>query len=305
MSVTPQLHGSLRHFNFDEIQLGEMFQPGHSACPGCGEAQAIKFLLSALGPDTMMVCLPSCLAIMAGTGGQNSFQVPNLHMVFGGGAAAAAGMVRALRIRGEHHVTVCVLAGDGGTYDIGLQGISGACEREEDILYICLNNEGYMNTGAQKSSASPLHAQTASTPAGKLTPKKNMIEIMVAHGAPYVATATVAFPDDLQQKIRRAKSVRGFRFVEILTPCLPGWGMADHLSVRSSRLAVETRYYPLFEVEEGARYRINHVPLGLPVERFLEVQSRFQHLTPAQVQEIQAGVDRRWALISDRAGMGG
>lgn len=304
MSIQPHLHGSLRHFDREEIHLGEMFHAGHPACPGCGEAQAIKFLLNALGPETMMICLPSCLAIMAGTGGQNSFQVPNLHMVFGGGAAAASGMVRALRLRGQEHVTVCVLGGDGGTYDIGLQGISGACERQEDILYICLNNEGYMNTGAQKSSASPMHAQTGSTPAGKLTPKKSLIDILVAHEIPYLATATVAFPDDLQQKIRKAKQIKGFRFVEILTPCLPGWGMADHLSARASRLAAESRYYPLLEVESG-RYRITHQPMGLPVQRFLELQSRFRHLTAAQTQEIQADVDRRWALLCERAGSAG
>lgn len=280
--------------------MGEMFNSGHSACPGCGEAQAIKFLLNALGPESMMITLPSCLTVIAGNGPNSAFNIPVLNMAFAGGAAAAAGLSRALALRGEGEKTVCVLAGDGGTFDIGLQGLSGAAERGENLLYICLNNEGYMNTGAQKSSASPLHASTGSTPAGKPTPKKNVMEIVAAHGVPYAATATVAFPDDLQRKVRKAKAIRAFKYLEILTPCLPGWGMADHLSVRASRLAVETRYFPLYEVEDGMRYTINREPLGLPVERFLELQERFAHLTQEEVAEIQADVDRRWRLLRAR-----
>lgn len=168
MNHAAPLSGSLRHFDTDEIDLSlQMFNPGHTACPGCGEAQGIKFLLNALGPKTMMIALPSCLTIIAGNGPNSSFNVPVLNMAFGAGAAAASGLSRALRLRGEDDVTVCVLAGDGGTYDIGLQALSGAGERNENILYVCLNNEGYMNTGAQKSSASPLHGVTGSTPAGK------------------------------------------------------------------------------------------------------------------------------------------
>lgn len=304
MIGTPPLLGSLRHLDMDSLEFRDMFHPGHSACPGCGEAQAIKFLLNALGPDTLMVTLPSCLTVIASGGLASSFGVPVLSMAFAAGAAAASGLSRALRLRGEGHKTVCVLAGDGGTYDIGIQAISGAAERGENVLYVCLNNEGYMNTGAQKSSASPLHASTGSTPAGKPTAKKEMMEVVAAHRVPYAATATVAFPDDLQAKVRRAKAIPGFKYLEILTPCLPGWGMADGHSVRSSRLAVETRYFPLYEVVDGVEYTINRHPLGLPVERFLELQDRFRHLTREQVAAIQADVDRRWALLVDRAGRG-
>ncbi len=295
-----RLTGSLRHFDMQAIELRGMFNSGHTACPGCGEAQALKFLLNALGPETMLVALPSCLNIISGGGVNSSFNVPTLSMAFGAGAAAASGLVRALRIRGEADKTVCVLAGDGGTYDIGIQALSGACERNEDILFVCLNNEGYMNTGAQKSSASPLHAYTSSTPGGKLTPKKDMLEIVAAHGVPYTASATVAFPDDLQRKVRKAKSMRGFRYLEILSPCLTGWGMADHLSVRSSRLAVETRYFNLYEVEGGTRYTLNHRSSGLPVQEFLHGQVRFRHLQPEDVQDIQTDVDRRWQRLLAR-----
>lgn len=298
------LHGSLRHFDIGEIELQGLFNSGHFACPGCGEAQGIKFLLNALGPDAMMVTLPSCLTVIAGNGTNSAFNIPVLNMMFAAGAAAASGLSRALRLRGDGQTTVCVLGGDGGTFDIGLQAISGAAERNENVLYVCLNNEGYMNTGAQKSSASPLYASTGSTPAGKPTPKKNMMEIMAAHMVPYAATATVAFPDDLQRKVRKARSIQGFKYLEILTPCLPGWGMADSMSARSSRLAVETRYFPLYEVENGVRYTINHMPQGLPVERFLEVQGRFRHLTREQIREIQADVDRRWELLQARAAIG-
>lgn len=297
----PALTGSLQHFARQDLEFLDMMNPGHFACPGCGEAQGIKFLLSALGPESLLVTLPSCLTTIGGFSQSTAYNLPVLNMAFAAGAAAASGLARALARRGEGHKTVCVLAGDGGTFDIGLQSLSGAAERGEHILYVCLNNEGYMNTGAQKSGASPRHAYTATTPRGKPTPKKNLMEILAAHGIPYAATACVAFPDDLQRKVRKARGIPGFKYIEILTPCLPGWGMPDSLGVRAARLAVETRYFPLYEVEDGRRYTITREPLGLPVEQFLELQERFRHLTGPERAAIQADVDQHWQLLRDRA----
>lgn len=293
----------MRHFESVPLE-SELFSPGHVACPGCGEAQAIKFLLNALGPDTMMVTLPSCLTTIAGGGPLSSFRIPVFNTAFAAGAATASGLARAVRLRGDGHVTVAVLAGDGATYDIGIQAISAAAERGEDILFICLDNEGYMNTGAQKSSATPRLAYTGSTPQGKPSPKKDMMEILAAHRIPYAATCTVAYPDDLVRKVQRARATRGFRFLEVLTPCLPGWGMGDHLSVRAARLAVETRYFPLYEVEGGLRWTISRRPAGLPVREFLELQDRFRHLTPEQTASVQAEVDENWERLVRKAGGG-
>jgi pyruvate/2-oxoacid:ferredoxin oxidoreductase beta subunit len=252
----------------------------------------------------MLVVPPSCVAVIAGPHPLQSMRVPVFQCAFASAAASAAGLSRALKARGDGHITVAVLAGDGGTYDIGLQSLSGAAERDEDILYICLDNEGYMNTGAQRSSATPLLARTASTPSGKPAPKKDLVAMLAAQRVPYAATATVAFPDDLARKVRRARSVRGFRYLDVLTPCLPGWGLADDRSVAVSRLAVETGYFPLYEVEGGERWTVNHVPSPpLPVRRFLEIQDRFAHLDEDQVAQVQAEVDRRWARLLRLAGI--
>jgi pyruvate/2-oxoacid:ferredoxin oxidoreductase beta subunit len=292
----------MRHF--EEVPLTGRFLPGHAACPGCGEAQAIKFFLNALGPDAMLVVTPSCISVIVGPQPLRSMQLPVFQSAFAAAAASAAGLRRALLARGEGHVTVAVLAGDGGTYDIGLQALSAAAERNEDILYCCLDNEGYMNTGAQKSGATPAGAYTASTPRGKPTPKKDLAGMLAVQEVPYAATATVGFPDDLARKVRRAGQIRGFRYINILAPCLPGWGMADDQSVRASRMAVETCYYPLYEVEDGRRWTVNRVPeRPLPVRRFLEMQQRFAHLAEDEVAAMQERVDERWRRLLQRAGI--
>lgn len=286
-----------RNYDFDEEKI---FNSGHNACPGCGEALAVRYVLNTMGPDTIGVVPPSCIAIISGPQPYSSMRIPVYQTTLEASAASAAGISRALKRQGKDDVKVLVLAGDGGTYDIGFQSLSGAAERNEDMVYVCLDNEGYMNTGAQKSSSTPYLAVTSSTPGGKPSDKKDITEIMAAHRIPYVATATVGYPDDLARKVAKARDMKGMRFIVVLTPCLDGWGVADDGAVRVSRLAVDTGVFPLYEVEDGERYTINHGPKGIPVERYLEQQKRYRNLSVAQTAEIQAGVDHRWELLQAR-----
>lgn len=285
------------------IREENVFSSGHQACPGCGEALAIRFIVNTLGSNTVGVVPPSCIAIISGPQPYSSMRIPVYQTTLEASAASAAGIKRALSSRGKKDVTVIALAGDGGTYDIGFQALSSAVERNEDIIYFCLDNEGYMNTGAQKSSSTPYFAYTSSTPAGKPTKKKNLADIMAAHQAPYVATATVGFPDDLVRKVQKAKEIKGTKIITVLTPCLDGWGVADNAAVKTSRLAVHTGVFPLYEVEDGDKYTINHGSKGIPVSTYLSQQRRYRHLTPEQVNQIQADVDYQWQLLQKKASL--
>jgi pyruvate ferredoxin oxidoreductase beta subunit/2-oxoisovalerate ferredoxin oxidoreductase beta subunit len=278
----------------------ELFSPGHASCAGCVVALAVRFVLRALGPRTVVVIPPSCIAVMAGPMPLSSMKVPVFQTAFETTAAAASGLARAFKARGDE-VTVACLAGDGGTHDIGLQALSGAAERNEDFVYFCFDNEAYQNTGNQKSSATPWGAWTTSTPRGKPTRKKDIVEIMAAHRIPYAATACPAYPDDLLAKVGRARGFRGTRFIHVLCPCVPGWGIADDASLRVARLAVESKLFPLYEVEDGVRYAITHKPAGLRVRDYLSAQSRYRHLTEEAMREIQEEVDEGWARLVARA----
>jgi pyruvate/2-oxoacid:ferredoxin oxidoreductase beta subunit len=277
---------------------------GHASCAGCAVALGVRSVLQALPPSTVLVVPPSCIAVMMGPLPLASTTLPVYQTAFETTAAAAAGLSRAYRARGED-VTVVCLAGDGGTYDIGIQALSGAAERNEDFLYVCFDNEAYQNTGNQKSGATPWGARTTSTPRGKTTGKKEMMEILAAHRLPYAATASPAFREDLAGKVARAVARRGTRFLLVTCPCVPGWGIADDGSLALGRLAVESRALPLYEVEDGARYRITYQPAGVPVRDYLRAQGRYAHLTEGQIGEIQAEVDRRWAALVGRAGPAG
>ena len=273
---------------------------GHASCPGCSVALAVRLVLRSLGPDTVLVVPPSCIAVMMGPLPLSSVTLPVLQTAFETTAAAASGLARAYRARGEK-VTVVCLAGDGGTYDIGLQALSGAAERNEDFIYVCFDNEAYQNTGNQKSSATPWGARTASTPRGKATRKKDVMEIMAAHRIPYAATASPAHGADLAAKISRARSMRGTRFLNVTCPCVPGWGIGDEASLTLLRHGVESRAIPLYEIEDGTRYRITYWPAGHPVDGYLRPQARFAHLRDAEIAFIQAEVDRRWKTLLERA----
>jgi pyruvate/2-oxoacid:ferredoxin oxidoreductase beta subunit len=285
---------------YQDLESQHIFLSGHAACPGCGEAVAIRYTLNTLGPRTVAVLPPSCVCVLSGAQPYSSMRIPVYQTTLESSAASASGIARALRSQGKDDVNVLAMAGDGGTYDIGIQALSGAAERNEDIIYVCLDNEAYMNTGAQKSGATPTYARTSSTPGGKQTSKKNLVEIMAAHEIPYVATATIGHPDDLVRKVAKARDMKGTRFLLILTPCSQ-WGIADDSAVRISRLAVETGVFPLYEVEPRGRYTVNHGPTGAPVEAYLRLQKRYSRLTPEQVRDIQTEVDHNWAALQARA----
>ncbi len=276
----------------------DRFLSGHASCPGCSVALGVRQVLQHVPRRSVVVVPPSCIAVMMGPLPLSSVTLPVYQTAFETTAAAAAGLARAYHARGEE-VTIVCLAGDGGTYDIGIQALSGAAERNEDFLYVCFDNEAYQNTGNQKSSATPRGARTSSTPHGKTTRKKDIMEIMAAHRIPYAATASPAYPADLEAKVRHAVSVRGTRFLDLTCSCVPGWGFPDEQALRVLRLGVESRALPLYEVEDGT-YRITHEPAGVPVARYLRAQTRYAHLTDAQVAEIQAEVDLRWNALVER-----
>jgi pyruvate ferredoxin oxidoreductase beta subunit/2-oxoisovalerate ferredoxin oxidoreductase beta subunit len=275
---------------------------GHAACPGCLDALSARHVLSAIGRDAAAVIPPSCMAIIAGAQPMSAFRIPVYQPSLESSAAAASGLRRALDASGRKDTHVVVLAGDGGTYDIGLQCLSSAAERNENMIYVCFDNEGYMNTGAQKSSSTPHFARTGSTPAGKTSRKKNLIEIMSAHEIPYAATATAGYLPDLVRKVEKAKSMQGMRLLVILIPCLDGWGVPEDQGIAVARLAVESGAFPLYEVEDGRRYTLNDPPKSRPVRDYLKAQRRYAHLGEREIADLQAEIDAGWARLASRAG---
>ncbi len=276
------------------------FHSGHVACAGCVEALALRVVLNTVGQDAVAVVPPSCTAVICGGYPFSSVKIPVFHTTLESGAASASGVKRALVAKGKPDTTVLCLAGDGGTYDIGLQALSSAAERNEDILYVCFDNEGYMNTGGQKSSSTPLNAVTGSTPAGKLTRKKNMVEILAAHRIPYIATASPSDLNDLTDKVKKAKNIRGMKVLIILIPCLPGWGVADDRAVACAREAVNAGVFPLFEVEDGTKYTLNVKEKVQPVNSYLAMQKRYRQLSEEKISAIQADVDEDWQRLMDK-----
>ena len=290
-----------------DIPREEYMSPGHMACQGCGAALAMRLLLKGLGPQTVLVVPACCWSIINGPWHSSAVAVPFMHTAFETGASAAAGVSAALAIRGIRAMVVA-WAGDGGTFDIGLQALSGAAERGDDLLYVCYDNEAYMNTGIQRSSATPVGAWTTTTPMPRVKrrPKKAILEIMAAHRIPYAASASVGYPEDLIAKVRRARALEGTRFLHILAPCPPGWRILPEQTLHLARLAVETRIFPLVEVEDGARVRITVAPKDqTPVARYLEAQGRFQHLTADEIAAIQSSVDASWAALWTKAAQSG
>ena len=284
-----------------DLKDDPMLCSGHAACPGCIEALSVRHILATMGPDTMAVIPPSCMAIIAGPQPMSSLKIPVYQPTLESSAAAASGLRRALDAQGKRDTQVLVLAGDGGTYDIGFQCLSSAAERNEDFLYVCLDNEGYMNTGAQKSSSTPHFARTGSTPAGKTSRKKNLPEIMAAHGVPYVATASASHLQDLVRKVEKAKGIRGTRIITVLIPCLDGWGLPDDAGLTAARYAVECGAFPLYEIEDATRYTLSVTEKTRPVSDYLALQRRYRGLPDADVATLQAEIDGGWAKLVERA----
>ncbi len=284
-----------------DYQDHDIFHSGHVACAGCVEALALRVILNTVGQDAIAVVPPSCTAVICGIYPNSALSIPAFHTSIESAAATASGVKRALLSKGQPDTTVLCLAGDGGTYDIGLQSLSSAAERNEDILYICFDNEGYMNTGGQKSSSTPEAAATGSTPSGKTTRKKDLVAIMAAHRVPYIATASPGHSTDLKTKVEKALTIKGTKIIIVLIPCLAGWGVADDAGIQAARLAVDSGIFPLYEVEDGERYTVNQSVPTQPVKSYLALQKRYRHISEAQVALLQQHTDKTWQQLQQRA----
>ena len=281
----------------------DYFKPGHLGCPGCGAAIAIKFALKALGEKTIMVIPASCASIIVGPYPQSAVTIPVLHTAFATAGAAASGVRAALDMKGDTETTVLSWAGDGGTFDIGFQSLSGAVERNEDCIFVCYDNEAYMNTGVQRSSSTPYGVRTTTTPGDdwKKTRKKNIMETMAAHRIPYAASASIAFAEDMIAKFKKAREKKGgARFIHVFASCATGWGAPSDMSVKIARLAVQTNIFPLYEIENGTRYTLNYKG-DRRVEDYLQTQRRFKHLDKQNVSRIQSMVDEDWNNLLRKA----
>lgn len=290
----------------------EYFAPGHRACQGCGEVLAVRLVCKVLGGNVIIANATGCMEIVSSQLPYTSWEVPWIHTLFENTAAVASGIeagIKALQRKGKYSrkTKVVAMAGDGGTADIGLQALSGALERGHNFLYICFDNEAYMNTGIQRSGATPFGAATTTAPAGKRsigqsTWKKNMPAIAVAHRIPYVATACHSYPFDLMNKVRKAVEVEGPAYIHVLSVCPVGWRMSSDLTIRMGRLAVETGIFPIYEVENG-RYTLNiDFPQLRPVEDYLKLQGRFRHLDKNAVALIQERVNKEYQELKSKAG---
>ena len=282
----------------------ELMCSGHVGCPGCGATIAMRFMLKALGEKTVMVLPACCWSVIAGPYPQSSLKIPVIHTAFETGGATASGVRAALDMRGDQETTVVTWAGDGGTFDIGFQALSGAVERNENFIYICYDNEAYMNTGIQRSSSTPYGAWTTTTSGSdwKKLRKKNIVEALVAHRIPYAATANIAYPEDLVRKVKKAKEVKGSRFLHIYASCPTGWRIPSEMSIKIARMAVQTNIFPLYEVENGVHYTINVKPREYLVREYFKLQGRFRHLSEADLDQIQAMVNEDWGLLLRKAG---
>ncbi len=292
--------------NEPKIPAPELMTSGHLACQGCGATQAMRFALKALGPRTALVLPACCWSVIDGPFPHSSLKVPILHTAFEAAASTASGLKAGLEMRGDTETVVMAWAGDGGTFDIGIQALSGAAERNEDIIYCCYDNEAYMNTGIQRSSSTPIGAWTTTTPGvhWKRRPKKKMIDIMAAHSIPYIATASVAYPQDLIEKFRKARSIRGTRFLHVFAPCPTGWKLAPELSVAMARQAVTAKVFPLVEVTDNGRtWKVWKDFEPTPVKDYIMAQGRFRHLKEDELRMVSDEVERNWQyLLSREAG---
>ncbi|MDD5253376.1 MAG: thiamine pyrophosphate-dependent enzyme [Candidatus Omnitrophota bacterium] len=280
------------------MENSPLFKCGHTACAGCGQAVAARLVIESAGANTIIANSTGCLEVFTTKYPETAWGVPWIHSLFENSAAVASGIEAALIYLGKKDTTnVIAQGGDGSTGDIGLQAISGMLERGHDILYVCYDNEAYMNTGVQRSGLTPFDTNTTTSPAGSLSsgnlrPKKPVPEICAAHGIPYVATASAGFPQDLIRKVKKAISIKGPKYIQIHVPCPLGWRHESNQMLPVAKMAVETGLYPLFEYEFGvitARKQI--VPK--PVEEYLKMQGRFKHLlnNPVEIKKVQDVAD--------------
>jgi pyruvate ferredoxin oxidoreductase beta subunit len=296
------------------VNRKEYFSPGHRACQGCAEALGVRLVGKALGRDTVVASATGCMEVTSTPLPFTSWNVPWIHVAFENAAAVASGAeagMKALMRKGrvpKKKITFLAMAGDGGTSDIGVQALSGALERGHDFIYVCYDNEAYMNTGIQRSSATPYGASTTTSPAGKVVPgqltwKKNMPEIAAAHDIPYVATACPSYPLDLIEKVKKGARIKGPAYVHILSACPTGWRLPPELAIKVGRLAVETGVFPLYEVENG-RYKLSIETEKLrPVKDYLKIQGRFRHLDEDMIEKIQKRVIEEYERLKKKVKM--
>jgi len=281
--------------------------PPTGFCAGCGLALALRYSLKVLGDKIVMVTTAGC----TGPGSMGSIKhngkpIDTIGSPFGNIAMFAGGISSALRAQGDKETVVVGWGGDGAAFDIGFGSISASAERNEDFMFICVDNEGYQNTGNQRSSASPWMSTNSTNPPGfsKMEYKKDIVTILAAHRIPYAATATVGYPDDLMAKVKKAKEAKGFRFLRILIPCPSGWGCASELTMKISRLAVDSKIFPLYEVDNGVRLTVTHEPKGAPLSDYLSTQRRFRGLSDEMLSEFDNAVTERWRRLKYLAAYG-
>ena len=283
-----------------EVPAVEHLSPGNLACAGCPETLAFRHVLKALGPNTIVINATGCLAVVTQMAVPN---VPHFHVLLENAPAVISGIDGALEAMGKREgVNLLAVAGDGATADIGLSSLSSAVERGQDFIYVCFDNECYMNTGGQRSGTTPHGARTSTTPVGRVTQgevrpqalRKDMVEILAAHRIPYVASTSVAYPLDLIERVQKAAQVRGPSYIHCHSPCPTGWGMQAQDTVNAARLAVETGSVVLYEIEDGVRRLTRKVPRRKPIDAYLKLQSRFRHVVddPEALAAMQADVDR-------------
>ena len=298
-------------FGKNMVPKEELFWHGIKSCHGCGQALSARLSLKALGKDIVVAVPPGCLAGCVSLYHEVWWRVCWLHCLFESAGAVASGVEAGFRsqmIKGKmakRDITSVAMAGDGGTADIGMQALSGALERGHDFIYICMDNEAYMNTGTQRSSLTPYGALTTNTPKGKAgigqtTFKKNMPAIVAAHDIPYVATACASYPFDLMDKVKKAKEIKGPNYIQIFSVCPTGWGVSPDFTIKLGRLAVQTGVFPLYEIENG-QYKLNRDPSKLkPVEEYLKHQRRFRHLSTEEIAKIQQKVNGDYGRLKKR-----
>ena len=298
-----------------QVTTEENFASGHRACIGCGEALAVRHVCKALGKNVIIVTATGCIEIFSSLLPQTSWQMPWIHTLFENVAAVMSGIESAYKVRvrkgkiADKNVKFVGFGGDGATTDIGLQALSGAMERGHDFLYVCYDNEAYMNTGIQRSSSTPYGAWTTTAPVGKkssigqVTWKKNMPEIAVAHNIPYVATASPSYPLDLMAKVKRGAEMDGPAYIHILSVCPTGWRSAADITIELGRLAVETGIFPLYEVINGEYNLSVDLPDLKPIREYLKKQGRFKHLNDDTIATIQTRVEEDYVKLREKAGV--
>jgi len=293
-----------------QLPREEYLLPGTSSCMGCGAALSLRLAMRILGKRTILVIPANCSAIIQGSYPKTALRVPALNVAFASSAAVASGVLAALKVRNIEKVNVVVWAGDGGTADIGLAALSSAAHRQDNMLYICYDNEGYMNTGVQESGATPYGALTANSPGGKKLFKKDMPLIMKAHNIPYIATANISYAQDFVQKLRKALTYTGFKYIHLYSPCPPGWRTPADETIHVGRLAVETGAWALFEIENG-RFHLTGPSASLiskekrkPLENFLKIQERYKLMTDEDIRVFKDWIDDSWKKYAEMQNLG-